>query len=210
MLPSELARYEEVVRLGQDWREPLSATIARAFADDPVWQWALDIDRTLTLDEGLLFARALVADTSPADEIHGFRHHDAVALWRAPAEQISDDATAWKEANAEPFWQAFAAQVGARRELLGELGAAMSAARPAEPHWYLSILGTAPERQGTGLGARVVAPMIERCDRLGMATYLESSNPRNHSFYARLGYQEQAEISAAGSPPVMGFLRPAR
>ena len=210
LLPSEVARFEEVCRFGQDRLEPLARTVALAFADDPIWQWILGIDRTLELDEGIILARMLVADTSPADEIHGFRHHGAVALWRAPAEQITDEMQAHKDRQAGPYRAALAEQVGERIALVPELSAAMYAARPEEPHWYLSILGTSPERQNQGLGNRVLAPMIERCDRLGIMTYLESSNPRNHAFYLRAGYVAAGEISGGGSPPIMRFIRTPR
>ena len=210
LLPSEVARFEEVCRFGQDRREPLARTVALAFADDPVWQWILGINRTLELDESMTLARMLVADTAPADEIHGFRHHDAVALWRAPEEQITEDMQTHKDRQAGPYRAALAEQIGDRMALLPELGAAMKAAHPEEPHWYLSILGTAPARQNQGLGNRVLAPMLARCDRLGLMTYLESSNPRNHAFYLRAGYSAAGEISGGGSPPIMRFIRTPR
>ena len=214
LLPSEVARFEEVCRFGQDRLEPLARTVALAFADDPIWQWILGIDRTLELDEAITLGRMLVADTSPADEIHGFRHHDAVALWRAP---MGLDSSADREAMQEhkdrqagPHRIALAEQIGDRMAFLPELSAAMKAGRPEEPHWYLSILGTSPERQNQGLGHRVMAPMLERCDRLGIMTYLESSNPRNHAFYLRAGYVASGEISGGGSPPIMRFIRTPR
>lgn len=210
LLPSEVARFEEVCRFGQDRLEPVAKTVALAFADDPIWQWILGIDRTLELDEAITLARMLVADTSPADEIHGFRHHGAVALWRAP---IGDDTQAMQEhrdRQAGPHRIALGEQLGDRMAILPGLSAALRAARPEEPHWYLSILGTAPERQNQGLGNRVLAPMLDRCDRLGIMTYLESSNPRNHAFYLRAGYVAAGEVSGGGSPPIMRFIRTPR
>ena len=210
LLPSEIARFEEVCRFGQDRLEPLAKTVALAFADDPVWQWILGIDRTLELDEAITLARMLVADTSPADEIHGFRHHGAVALWRAPEEANTEAMQEHKDRQAGPHRMALAEQIGDRMAMLPELSAAMKAEHPEEPHWYLSILGTAPERQNQGLGNRVLAPMLERCDRLGIMTYLESSNPRNHAFYLRAGYVAAGEVSGGGSPPIMRFIRKPR
>ncbi|MEM7093920.1 MAG: GNAT family N-acetyltransferase [Actinomycetota bacterium] len=207
LLPSERARYEEVCRFGLDRLEAMAHTVALAFADDPIWQWVIDVDRTLTLDQAMPFARAMVAATSPVDENHGFRDGSALAMWRAPVGLETPATKAWKDERSGPYWAIFAEQIGERMRALGEFGEAMRAARPEEPHWYLTILGAVPERQGEGLGGRVLAPMIERCDRLGMATYLESSNPRNHSFYRRLGYVEQGEISGGGSPSILGFYR---
>lgn len=205
--PSEVARFEEVCRLGQDWREQIATTVALAFAEDPVWQWLVGIDRTLTLDEALPLARGLVARSSAADEIHGFRDHRAIALWSAPAGQVTEEIAAASEAQAEPFWTAIAEQVGGGMERLGALAETMRANHPDEPHWYLSIVGVRPGLQGQGLGTRVLAPMLDRCDRLGIATYLESSNPRNHSLYHRLGYDDLGDITVLDSPPLRRFLR---
>ncbi|MFD0982418.1 GNAT family N-acetyltransferase [Tropicimonas aquimaris] len=56
--------------------------------------------------------------------------------------------------------------------------------------WYLSILGVAPEQQGQGLGAGLLEPVLEKADRAGVATYLETFTPGNMPFYRRLGYQD--------------------
>jgi GNAT superfamily N-acetyltransferase len=207
LLPSELARYEEVCRFGQDRLGPLAGTVAAAFADDPIWLWMYGSTATLDVEHILPLARAFVADTAPVDEIHGFRHHDALALWRAPIDQVTEAHVEWKRARSGRHWAELAAQLGDRMEHVREFGAAARAARPAEPHWYLQIIAVGPTRQGEGLGARVMAPMLERCDRLGLPTYLESSNPRNDAFYRRLGYEEVGQVAAAGSPPMTGFLR---
>ena len=45
-----------------------------------------------------------------------------------------------------------------------------------------------PSRQGQGLGAMVIAPVLERCDAEGVRAYLDSTNPRNRPFYRRLGF----------------------
>lgn len=207
LLPSEQARFEEVCRFGQDRLEPLARTVARAFVDDPVWQWIHDRPTTLDPDEVLPLARAFVADTTAVDEIHGFRHHGAVALWRAPLERLTDEHVEYRRRRSAPHWRDLGDRIGDRMDLVREFGAAASAARPDEPHWYLQIVGVEPERRGEGLGARVMSTMLERCDRLGLPTYLESSNPRNHSFYRRLGYVDQGEVAGGGSPPMTRFYR---
>ena len=58
-----------------------------------------------------------------------------------------------------------------------------------ESSWYLSIIGILPEFQGQGLGIGLVKNILERTDRLGIPTYLETYTPRNITFYNRLGYE---------------------
>ena len=57
-----------------------------------------------------------------------------------------------------------------------------------ERSWYLSIIGILPEFQGQGLGVGLVKHILERTDRLGIPTYLETFTSRNITFYKRLGY----------------------
>ena len=71
---------------------------------------------------------------------------------------------------------------------------------PHGPHYYLSNLGVAPEAQGRGLGSRLLAPMLERCDREGVGAYLESSKERNVPFYARHGFRVTGETRIPRGP----------
>lgn len=78
------------------------------------------------------------------------------------------------------------------------------------PHWYLSILGTDPDAQGRGLGAAVLAPVLERCDADGVAAYLESSKERNIAYYARHGFRVVRELRLPRGPRVWAMWREPR
>ncbi len=72
------------------------------------------------------------------------------------------------------------------------------------------MLGTDPPWQGKGLGAAVVAPVLERCDREGERAFLESSKERNTPFYERLGFEVTEEIHVPRGPVVWGMWREPR
>lgn len=206
LLPSEAARFDEVCRLGHDQLVPIAETVALSFADDPIWRWLFSGDQSeLTTQQMTAFSRYIVATMVAPREIHGFRDHRAVALWHSPqsaaadAAADSDELRSDFEQNVAPLLHDLAA--------LREFSTAMHAHRPDEPHWYLSTIGTRPGHQGQGTGARLLTTMHNRCDRLGLPIYLESSNPANYAFYHRNGYVETTEFTAAGSPPLRGFRR---
>ena len=48
---------------------------------------------------------------------------------------------------------------------------------PPEPHWYLPLIGVDPARQGQGLGAALMRPVLAKCDAAGLPAYLESTSP---------------------------------
>lgn len=177
------------------------------FHDDPVMSWALP-------DPATRAARLTTVFAMPAGDMLGggtgtvhLCDRASVALWRDPSYEhgtrgpgaVDDEAAA-----------AFGVFEPGELERLAVLGAAMEESHPHEPHWYLNILATVPARQGQGIGARVLAPVLERCDADGVRAYLESTNPRNHAFYHRLGFVDAGEIALAGGPSLLAMWRDPR
>lgn len=200
----------EVQRVGQEALESVATTVAASFADDPIWKWMYGFDEAIPVETGMGLARMLVAQSTPLDEIHTVSDCGAVALWSAPLTTKDASNEELRDSQSASYAAVFAEQMGERLPLGGKLGEAMREHRPEEPHWYLGILGTHPDRQNQGLGSQVLQAMLAKSDSFGMPTFLESSNPRNYGFYQRHGYTELEELTVAGSPPLLGFWRPAR
>ena len=103
------------------------------------------------------------------------------------------------------------------RGMLGSIGlrivpalrtlAVADAVHPKEPHYYLRVLGCDPVKQGRGVGASLVAPMLERCDREAMPAYLESSNPKNLGFYRRCGFETMSVVETPLGVPITRMWR---
>ena len=81
---------------------------------------------------------------------------------------------------------------------------------PHEPHWYLAAIGIDPSRQNQGQGAALIQHALRTCDRNHESAYLESSNPRNISFYRKHGFEVLATLQAGDSPPLTPMYRSAR
>lgn len=64
----------------------------------------------------------------------------------------------------------------------------------AHESWELSLLGVSPDRQGKGVGSRLLKPFLKRMDERNIPTYLESFIPENIPFYERLGFTVDAKI----------------
>ena len=64
----------------------------------------------------------------------------------------------------------------------------------ANDAWYLSIVAVAPQAQGRGLGARLLAPTLAEADAETAVCYLETFNRRSLHFYQRLGFVAAAEF----------------
>lgn len=86
----------------------------------------------------------------------------------------------------------------------------MARRAPREPHHYLAALGVDPAHQGRGLGAAIIQPVLDRCDQTRTLAWLESTNPRNHAFYRRVGFVSADELAIPGGPTVTWYARAAR
>ena len=86
------------------------------------------------------------------------------------------------------------------------------AAHPsAEPHYYLTLLGTHPDHRGNGIGMRLLARHLEQVDAAHLPAYLESTNPATNRRYASVGFERHGEFCHPGGGPVVTTIwRPAR
>jgi GNAT superfamily N-acetyltransferase len=121
-----------------------------------------------------------------------------VALWLAPGESPDEERLG-------QVMQETAAPE--RLESIFSLFEKMGSHHPEEPYWYLPLIGVEPTMQGGGIGAALMRPVLERCDREGLKAYLEASNPRNIPFYEKLGFKATGSIQVADSPCITPMIR---
>jgi GNAT superfamily N-acetyltransferase len=95
-----------------------------------------------------------------------------------------------------------------RLDRLAALDAATHAHHPEGDLWFLSSIATVEEAQGQGRGSALLEWSLPRVDADGLPAYLESTNPRNVSFYRRFGFVETATIELPGGPSLVGMWRP--
>ena len=60
---------------------------------------------------------------------------------------------------------------------------------PGKPHWHLSSVCVLPEKQGQGIGSRLIRPVLARADTTGTPCYLETQTEANVAFYRRRGFE---------------------
>ena len=82
---------------------------------------------------------------------------------------------------------------------------ALGSLHPPEPHWYLSYIGTDPDRQGQGIGAALLRPGLERCDADSVPAYLVTAT--GAPFYERHGFASIGEYRIKGGPLLQRMLR---
>ena len=180
-------------------RDPLCRMIVRAFEADPVWTWIFPADRYAPCAP--LFAGALFDMLQPDNEVWIADAHVGGAFWAPPGSARDRDAAF--EAHLPRLANAAGGDLGR----LEAMGRTVEAARPRENHWYLSVLGTEPDRQRTGAGSALLAEVLGRCDASATAAFLETETRGNVAFYERRGFLVVDEADLPGGGPHLWFMR---
>lgn len=173
---------------------PLAEVLARAFYDDPVTSWFYpDAQRRMR------HARRFFAIRLRQLAVHGLTYTTpelcGAAMWAPPGR--------WRESMRQSLMQLPMLPVLLPR-IVRTTRAVHEIERhhPAEPHYYLSVVGTDPEHRGRGVGSALLAPVLQQCDETRTAAYLESSKESNLAFYARHGFAVTQRIELPGGPPL--------
>ncbi|SEG90687.1 Acetyltransferase (GNAT) family protein [Thermomonospora echinospora] len=183
----------------------LSRVLARAFDDDPVWRWMFPGPRVRLDRMAGLFSIELRHVHLPlgATEVAGRGGRiEAGAMWDPPGR--------WRTPLPVLIRQfvPLARLFGTRTVPVLRTLTAIEKQHPAEPHWYLSVIGTDPAAQGNGLGGRLLESRLSRCDEEGLPAYLESSKESNVPFYEKYGFRVTRTIRPPGGcPPVWAMWR---
>jgi ribosomal protein S18 acetylase RimI-like enzyme len=183
-----------------DDRWAVTNMLAAAFQADPVMAFIFP-----DADDRRLRLPRLFAILYDGDGDHGMRTMtdgcEAATLWRAPGK--GHLSLAEKLRYGLPWLNAAGFSLG--RALA--VSAASDAAHPAEPHWYLHIVGARPESQRRGFGGAAVMAGLTRADQDHLPAYLETANEQNIGFYDRLGFVVTHEWRVPNGPLHWSMLR---
>jgi ribosomal protein S18 acetylase RimI-like enzyme len=171
--------------------------VVLAFSADPAARWLYPDSHQYRVNFPN-FVRAFGGEAFEQGSAYSIDGCSGVALWLPP------DVHPNEEAIAELIQRTVCNQ---RQEEIFALLEQMGGYHPSEPHWYLPLIGVDPGLHGKGYGSRLMVHALSRCDRDKKLAYLESSNPKNISFYERHGFELLGTIQVGGSPPMFPMLR---
>jgi GNAT superfamily N-acetyltransferase len=178
----------------------LSATLGRAFDEDPCMNWMLPDDRLRGKGLPRMFAilarRRYLAGGGVEVATNG-SEIGAATMWEPPGRP--------KQSRVEELllMPAFLWVFQSRARAAQEVAALMEKVHPQEPHWYLLAIGSDPSVRGAGFGQALMRSRLDRCDAEGAPAYLENSNPKNEPYYLRFGFEVTGEIKLPDGGPSM-------
>jgi GNAT superfamily N-acetyltransferase len=171
-------------------------TAVEAFFEDPVSVWIYP-------DESA--RRELLKEWYRLTFLIGFRaghtyaapEQKAIAVWSPPSVPQMFDSDQDSRAMAEMFRR----NLGSRARSVFEGLMLIENAHPREvPHFYLSLLATAPEMQGKGLASALLEKVLSRCDEEVWPAYLETSREVNVRFYEGRGFRVTGTVDIPEGP----------
>lgn len=180
-----------------DDNKELAAVTARAFEDDPIFEWVFPdqstrIAKTIGMYEAIFprMFRVKFYEASTTTDLAG------LAIWAGPEKWEPPTTT----------------MLGAMPKLLRVMGLGavsklvsamnvMKKEHPKEPHWYLAGLCTDPPHQRTGVGTALITPKLEACDKGHLGAYLETQKAANVPYYERFGFRVTKEIDLPKGGP---------
>jgi ribosomal protein S18 acetylase RimI-like enzyme len=185
----------------------LSKLFASTFMDDPLFDYMVrpGAGRTAALET--FFREILSARDIPQGEVWMSPDGHACVCWLKPDARRSPGGLI-KKLSWLPF---FVRVFGLARFTRGmAMMEAMEKNHPSEPHFYLTFIAVSPEYHGIGLGSRILKATLKQIDAAGMPAYVESSNPKNATFYERGGFVARKNIAPVDAPPLIAMWRDAR
>lgn len=127
-----------------------------------------------------------------------------VTLWIPPLSGDGTEALAARRSDSDYE------QFGEMADGMRAGDALIDSLKPAEDHWFLDTIATAPEFHRRGLGARLLDHDLAIRDAAGDACALDTHTPDNIAFYERRGFEVTGEGKLGPDLSVCMMFRPSR
>ena len=159
-------------RLREDEIDQAASMLARAFVGDPFP--ALLADDPAARLEASRWAFTVFARYGLAfGEVWAIDALEGVAIWWAP-EYIDPDDERAALVGFSDGPGVLGEEAWARFVHFGELTSDVHHRSVTGPHWYLPVIGIAPEEQRRGLGSALLTTMCDRLDQERLPAYLDT------------------------------------
>jgi GNAT superfamily N-acetyltransferase len=179
----------------------VSATLADAFATEPLTQWLIPGQRRRNARLRRLFASELAHYGFTAGRVLTTDDFRGVSL-ELPSGAYAT--TALPLSALIDLVRVF----GARLPRASRTQRLLEHHHPQESHYYLRYVGVASRFQGQGVATALLRPTLERCDQEGRPAYIEASSERSAALYQRLGFAHCGELRIPDGPRIWPMRRP--
>jgi ribosomal protein S18 acetylase RimI-like enzyme len=187
-----------LVRLTRAQIEPAARVLARAFADEPLWEYFIP-DAARRHQKIYYVFRLMVA--------YGVRYGEGyaaspdlegVAVW-LPSERAKMSLGQQIQCGAIPAFFNLGLKTTVRISATDAYIEETHERIAPFPHMYLSVIGVDPAHQGQGHASALLRPMFARLDEEGLPCYLETHTIPNLEIYQHYGFEAREEATFPNS-----------
>lgn len=195
-----------IVRPGRaDEADQIGAVLAEAFRDDPLISWVVRDDEERESARVAFFTGYATEEFEHRRRVQVAERHgevQAAALWTEPPGGVASLTLS----GIRELWSVRQITGVRRFPRFVKLIRATESRYPKFPHYYLGTIGAADRARGAGVGGALLRATLTECDATGTPAYLESSNPKNLSFYWRHGFRVLEELSLGRNAPSLTLM----
>lgn len=176
------------------------AAMSSAFSQDPVMNYFVPEDPSANLNARKQICQGLIRYTQPYNHIYTTTNElKGVAAWLPPEASSNIFLEIWSFMTSGLLIAPFSMRWERIFDFLNIIiqEAANRHRYVSEPHWYLMLLGVAPEYQGQGVGSQLIQPILQQADQNQTLCYLETSTESGVRFYRRHGFEVVTTITLA-------------
>ncbi len=188
--------------------EPAVDLVRRSFVADPLWSAVFPSTAEVSA-AATAFWRVVVTGALRYPWTMTNAEMSALIVWIPPGQPE------WGEEGIRELHRIRTSMPEQSRRQLDKLFAVLSANHPesgpdGELLAYLSVAAVDPRLRGHGRGGELLDESLVRVDDAAWAAYLESSNPRNITFYERRGFRVRQRFAGPGGAVITTMMRPAQ
>lgn len=177
----------QVIHLPESRVDEVAEALAQAFQDDPLQTYTFPDSEERKRLSPAHFDAILRYGLLAGQVFTGIERGSGAVVWIPPGAEHTPEMAEASGLTRLPE------TIGA--DAAGRFGRVIDYAEVAHhrdmpvPHWYVMVIGVAPAFQGQGYGRALLQPILDRAETDGVPCYLETTQPRNVSFYERLGFR---------------------
>lgn len=186
---------------GVDDVAELAASLSVAFDGYPLTEWVVLRDERHE-DRRRNYFEMFLNHGVEHGEVHCDEPRRAAAIWFPPDGWKAGFTTLLARLRAlarTTGWRNLSSRLAGLTRLAGH--------HPAEPHWYLEVIGVHPDAQREGTGTTLLEAGLARARADGVGAYLITSSEKAIPFYTRHGFAIRDTIQVAGAPACWSLWR---
>jgi len=177
----------QVVHLAESHLDEAAHALSLAFQDDPLQSYTFpDPDERRRLSP-LHFSTLLRYGLLAGQVLSGVEPDSGAAVWIPPGAEATPEMA--EASGLTRLSETIGAEATDRFTRVIDFADRFHQRDMPEPHWYVMVVGVAPAFQGQGYGRALLQPMLDRAYTDGVPCYLETTQPKNVTFYQRLGFR---------------------